>query len=185
MMTSHQAMHYLNFMHIVESCSYCISSLPTYRLLFPALTCTMMCDVMTTRITFLSWEVSHLVSSKQAFFPGFSTWGCNRMIGGVGQTGTPLGVCGLGEGITSLLEGFNLQWGHGIIPGSIVYKFWHYQSQVRIRFYLHTLRHACTLKKINHLWNMKVYKCHVWPAVSPIRDGFDLWQTMHAEGTAS
>jgi hypothetical protein len=29
------------------------------------------------------------------FFPGFSIWGRNRMSGGAGQTGIPVGVFGL------------------------------------------------------------------------------------------
>jgi hypothetical protein len=35
-------------------------------------------------------------ANLSSFFPGFSTCGCNRMTGGTGQTGTPLGVCGWG-----------------------------------------------------------------------------------------
>jgi hypothetical protein len=42
----------------------------------------------------------------QTFFQDFKLAGCNRMIRGAGQTGTPLEVCGLG-GITSLLGEFN------------------------------------------------------------------------------
>jgi hypothetical protein len=41
-------------------------------------------------------------------FPGFSPRGCNRMTGGAGQTGIPLGVYGL-EGCYKSFGRFNFQ----------------------------------------------------------------------------
>jgi hypothetical protein len=42
---------------------------------------------------------------EDRFFPGFPTWGCNRMIGVQAKLG-PIGVCGLG--VLQVCWGFNL-----------------------------------------------------------------------------
>jgi hypothetical protein len=59
-------------------------------------------------------------ASRVGLFPGFSTWGCTRMTGGAGQTGTHWRsvVCGFG-GVTSLLGGGGLE---KIPVGSFVLK---------------------------------------------------------------
>jgi hypothetical protein len=60
--------------------------------------------------------------SVQAFFQNFQVGWCNRMTGGAGQTGTPLGV--LVWGVTSLLVGV----GFGKIPAPVNYSFFQFRE---------------------------------------------------------